>query len=1477
MLHRAQVLLIGTATHVPRSRLRDEPAVASTVQDLGRVLVERCGVPGNALTICADPPSPRDFGDALQGVTERAADDDVLLVCYAGHGLTNAEGQLYLATRESGGDGRVEHTAWPYAILRRYVLDSRARTKVVILDCCFSGKAIGALGTDEIGNAAEIAGTYVLTSAERNEYALVLPGERHTAFLGALIELIERGDPEGEQHLTVEAVFRHLSRVLPTKGCPRPVGRWQGLAGGLVLAPNRAWRSRGTRDLARPRAREPGQDVCPYPGLEAFSAADSAFFFGREKLTGELVGELARRYDDPCSLLVMGSSGSGKSSVLRAGLIPAVGRGDLAIAGSSGWPVVAFTPTAHPVAALAAAVAPLVDAGQADELARRPEALAEALRAALGRGRAVLLVDQFEEVFTQCADEAERRAFLSGLHAAWSGLGGEPVALVVIGVRADFFGRCAEYPELAQTVSRHTVVVGSMAAGEVRDAIVRPAARAGLTLEPGLAELLLTDLGVRERDELSYEAGRLPLLAHALRTTWRLREDGMLTVDAYRRIGGIYRALAATADRALDRLDERGREAARHLLLRLVHVGDGSDDTRARVARDRLVDRAPDPGMARVALDALLADDARLVTVDGDTVQITHEALLHSWPRLRSWIDADRADLRVRQRLSDEAAAWERGGRRPGDLAKGTSLAIVRDWSGEPGRLAMLDGLTRAFAEFSVRRARRRRNAVIAGFLALSLLLTFTAVQWRTANEQREVAEDRNRVATARRLVAEADVRRDSDPATALRMNLAAYDLAPRTGAVRDEATGALTAVVLDSGLPAPVAAHQGPVTAVAFDPAGGLMATGGEDSAVHLWDVRDPPVPRRIATLHGHRGKVASLSFGPRGSILAVTDTSGQLLIWDARHARQMATLPVRGAVTSVAFGRYTPILATGGANGRATLWDLRDPARPHRVAGLGGRGEPISAVTISPDDDLLVTAAPDAGVRLWDLSEPGRPRATVTIRDRNVMPLTVAFAPDGTRLAIAGRNLHPLGTPPFGLWDVTNTDKPRLIGGLGMRADDISQVAFSPTGKRLLTYETRYKTVVVWDGAGVQQTSLTFPTDVMGLGFDPEGRLLAAGGADGRIRLLVLTSPAAPRPRGFIPNFEQEFAQSPDGSVLATTAGLELYLWDPRQAPRRLTTLHMDQHTAWLAFSGDGSTLAVVSYAEENNLTLWDVRDPTTPRRVGALPVRAQPMQSSATFHPRASILAVTEDRGPVALWDVREAARPRRLAALPGSGGEPAFDADGTLLATSDTGRSPFLWDVSRPSAPRGIDLPGMVAPGTLAFGGRGGRRLLAVSQPGNAVALWSLGDLRRPSLATLLTSSYPVNALTFNPRGDVLVVGTEAIWRQRTRFGAPPADDDRWGRAESALFYVVTAPSAPRRIPAMGGPQDLYPPHLFTPDGRGLIAVSSGRHLALWDVRALDDMVTNPLERGCVLAGHGLRASEWEQYAPGVAYEPGCAGS
>ena len=492
--------------------------------------------------------------------------------------------------------------------------------------------------------------------------------------------------------------------------------------------------------------------VCPFPGLASFTSEQAQWFYGRDRLTADLLGRLDERAVHGGPVMVVAASGAGKSSLLRAGLLHQVARGGLPAAGSRHWPQVVFTPGAHPLreaaAALAAALPSDVNGSgePADPVQEHLDDLLRRLLEARGAqdGRVIMVVDQFEELFTLCESQAERAAFITWLwRAAGADAPGTALALVACGLRADFYAECVSGdPRLRRSLEDGQIVVGPMSVEELRQAITYPAEAVGLQVEPGLADLLLADLrSGRDRQEkpaddqsADYDAGRLPLLAHALRATWIQRHGVTLTHDGYRATGGIEHAIAETAERVFAGLGQGQREA-RGIFLRLVKIGASpGEDVRRPVARSGLISGS----QTEAVIDAFVS--SRLLITTRDAVQITHEALLSAWPRLRDWLEEDRAGSLIRQGIEDTATDWERAEGDASLLYRGARLETAGTWESNHSR--ELTQTAQNFLAASRRAAartvlvRRSVTAVLAALALVASVLTVIAFQQRADANQ---------------------------------------------------------------------------------------------------------------------------------------------------------------------------------------------------------------------------------------------------------------------------------------------------------------------------------------------------------------------------------------------------------------------------------------------------------------------------------------------------------------------------------------------------------------------------------------------------------------------------------------------------------------------------------------------------------------------------------------------------------------------
>ncbi|MGW6498863.1 nSTAND1 domain-containing NTPase [Nonomuraea angiospora] len=1170
----------------------------------------------------------------------------------------------------------------------------------------------------------------------------------------------------------------------------------------------------------------------PYVGLQSFGPQDTHRFHGRDRL----LARLTKAVREQRLVVVVGASGAGKSSLLRAGLVAAARSG--ALADDQPWPDVVITPGPHPLESCAVGLVAHLSAPAAGvhaTLTGHPRALGLASRQVLGghdeSAELLFVVDQFEETFTLCKDEDERDRFVEQLTVAAA----DPTCRIriVLGVRADFYGHCARYPELVAALQEAQVLVGPMTSDELRETIARPAVEAGFRVETALLSRLVADaVG---------QPGSLPLLSHALLETWRRRHGTTLTLTAYDATGGIQNALTHTAEVAYLALSSAQQTKARLVFERLIALGEGTEDTKRRLLRAEIGHADSD---LAIAVEKLAA--ARLLVLDETGIEIAHEALIRSWPRLQDWLAEDRECLRTHRHLTEAANAWETLGRDEGALYRGARLSIADDWAA-----ARTDTLTAREREFlnmsgalrdreqaSARRRTRRLRRLVALLICLLVLASVTVVY--AVRTERTATEQRN-IALSQKVAGQAALLRGTSPALAAQLTLAAYRLAPTV-----EARGSMLSTFAKP-YATQLLGHTNNVNSAAFHPNGKLVATAAWDNTVRLWDVADRHRPVELATIATHTDNILAVVFSPDGRTMATGSWDHTVRLWDVTEPRrptELALLAVGAAkVYAVTFSPNGRTLAAIGSDQIIRLWDITDrrAGTPRQITGQ----TELLGLAFSPDGRTLATGARDSPIRLWDITGQDEPRKLRTIEVPANHSGSVAFSPDGRTLAaVTGANENIVR-----LWDVTGLGNPTELATITGHTDAIRAVAFSPDGRTLATAGAD-RTVRLWQVADPRRPHSAITLDghtdvVVSMTFSPDGRTLATASDDDTVRLWDLPGPLV----ASHPDDVCGAKISADGRTLVTgSKDGTLLLTDLSGSPVADLAGHSNG-ACGMALGPNERTL--ITGSSDGTVRRWDI----TGRHAHGAPVTIAQHKDdidAVALTPDGRTLAVASDDATVRLLDLGAPGTPRDLATLTGHTDDIhalAFSRDGHLLATTSWDHTVRLWDVTNPRRPVELAVLSGHTQAVLAVAISPDKRTLVTSSPDRTIRLWDITNPRAPHESARLNGhTDTAQGIAFSPDGRTL---------------ASAAND------HTVRLWDLTTPTEPREYAVLTGHTNRVRTVAFAPNGHTLVTGSADQTVRVWE--------TDPEQvasRICAVAYPRITPHQWGQYLPSIDYHSPC---
>lgn len=1121
-----------------------------------------------------------------------------------------------------------------------------------------------------------------------------------------------------------------------------------------------------------PDVAQPGEPlVNPYKGLRAFQADDAADFFGRTALVQQMLACLAETSVVARFLAVVGPSGSGKSSVVRAGLLPALRSG--ALAGAERWSVLEILPGAHPFEELEAALLRLANNPAPTLLAQLqadPRGLARAVKQLLPADAELLLViDQFEELFTLVTAEAVRVHFLESLYAAVT----DPHSRLrlIITLRADFYDRPLLYNHFGVLVCQRTTAVPPLTADELHQAIAKPAARVGVAVEPELIAVLTREVGE--------QPGALPLLQYALTDLFEHRQGQRLTLTAYRAGGGIIGALSQRAEALYAGLAASAQAATRQIFLRLLTLGEGVEDTRRRVPMAEVAAIVPNEETLDAVLDAY--GYARLFTFDRDalahesTVEVAHEALIRTWPRLRLWIDESRSAVRMQRLLAMAAADWRANDHEASYLLRGARLAGLAAWA-EQTQLALTadEGaflaasvqesaqqeaaermrqqreLTQAQALAAEQQQRadeqsraavllRRRALLLAGALVLTLLVaavagslarrnatlaTKNAASAATAQAAGRQAELNFANAESQRLAAEASgvlQRGESAERAAL---LALRGLQTQYTAQADAALQRAARTYYGERL----FQHPARVDIVAFSPDGRTFLTGAGDGIARLWDVQSG---QEIRQFQGHRDRFNALAFSPDGRQALTGSIDKTARLWDVQSGRELRRFAYTTGDGLVAFTADGRAVWTGGPDG-VQLWQINTGAQVRRFAITGGY-----ALDVSPDGAYLLTGYNDGRVQVLD-AHSGQP--VQTLQELGGEPW--GLFGDGGR-SILTTSLDKMAV----LWDTASGKKLQTFAG---HTEYIFRAALSADGTQLLTGSLDM-TARLWDVAtGTERYRFAAHTGpVATVAFSPDGQLLLTGSSDGTVRLWDLGKRREPDTFAAQSGLLFGLAFSPDGKQLLTgSADMTAVLWDVTSG-RQLQLFQLDHRADTVAFSPDG-TRALITPGYGGTPQVFDLHS-------GAELFHLDEDNTirGATFSPDGNYM-VTGSAATVSVWDVQSRQRVQHFTVSEEVPLALALSPDGKSIATASIapqGVHVRLWDVASGQPVREFADPAPV--NSVAFS-PDGKYLLSGGRD-NMARLWDIasGQLVR----TFVGHTFWIWSVSFSPDGKYVLTASQ----------------------------------------------------------------------------------------------------------------------
>lgn len=992
----------------------------------------------------------------------------------------------------------------------------------------------------------------------------------------------------------------------------------------------------------------------PFRSLQVFEPEDSWLFFGRDTEADCLLARLAR---EPV-VAVLGNSGCGKSSLIRAGLIPALQRGRFRKDGVpiDSWQIAVFRPSQSPFDYLAEALPsqllPELSRNQQMEfiadLRNKLPSTEDALRNAISalartqaikdKDRILLVADQFEEIFTLTRDRKVREQYINSLLAA-SRPGGAVAVHLVLALRADFYSHCLDHPQLSRQLQANLYNVPRMDATHLRDNIEKRLALAAAHAELGLIDSLLADVGS--------EPGDLALLEHALEQLWEKRgPSNQLTNTAYGEIGRLRGALGRHADQVYSEIGGQAEQRmVQRIFFNLVQLGEGAQDTRRRVSKQELL-QLGSPQQIEPLLDRLASNRLISTSGQGETsfVEVSHEALIREWPRFRQWLNENRDDLRLQRRLSDAAKEWDDLNRDRRALLQGPRLDQAQEWIVKhPDAPALLqefldaslsaeeeakrkedevkqyelagqqelrrEAEARAEAETTLRlrehsaAVRFRWFSVALGFL----LLIAAAIAWY-ARRQQSIAHQQQLLAESRALAAQAEELLPRDPGAALNQAVHSWQIAKT-----HEANTAISRIWPQTSF---ALRHDGPVSQARFSPDGLRIVTASDDHTARVWSATNGQL---LATLK-HKDIVQEAAFSPDGTRILTASSDRTARLWNAIDGQLLTTLRHKDIVQGAAFSPDGTRILTASSDHTARLWNTSNgqllAALSHESISSQRDENAISEAEFSPNGDRIVTTSSgDDTARVWNAVSG---ELVVTLRNGDWV-VRAAFSPNGQHIVTSSEKMARV-------WDATSG---QLLTAL-RHEDTVWQAAFSPDGQRVVT-ACNDGSARVWNAESGQLLAILRHEDaVWHAAFSPDGQYIVTTSDDHTARLWNATNGQLLATLAHNDKVA-EAAFSPDGQHVVTASDDHTaQVWNA-VGVQLLATLKVEDEPKGIGFSASG--VRVVTQGRDNAAVgrVWNV---DTGQLLATL--KHEDTIEAAAFSPDAQRVMTSSNDGTARMWN-------------------------------------------------------------------------------------------------------------------------------------------------------------------------------------------------------------------------------------------------